>query len=197
MRKSIIGTGVLILVISLMMIISPETCIKVAVIVLGIGGVVNGIYNLLAVRSFVADQTFKRIITIRGLLSIVVGLVAVILPLFLAETIWTIMIYMLAIYLIISAAMEIISTFHLKKEGIPTKMFTIEIISSIILAIILFVIPAALGLNLIRIIGIALLVVSVGLLIWEWRTSSNNTYAKAVVVEDTDAEDTKDSKDSE
>lgn len=183
MRKSIIGTGVLLLIISLMMIISPELCVKVSVIALGVGGIINGIYNLFTVRSYVADKTFKQVVAIRGLLSIAVGLVAIILPIFLAATIWNILIYVLAIFLLLSAGMEIVSTLRLKKEGIPIKVFTIEIISSIILALILFIIPATVGLALIRIIGIILLLASISLVILEWRSQSKET-ATYVVVDD-------------
>lgn len=187
MRTSILSTGILIAVISLMMIISPETCMKLVVIILGIGGVLNGIYNLISVRKFVADTNFKRIIAIRGVLSILVGLVATFLP-FLVTGILDAMLYMLAIYLIISAAMEMVSTFRMKQEGLPTKMFTIEIIASLVLALILFAIPATIGL-IIRIMGIILLVVSIAVILWGWRNKSANVTAERVVVKDIDLEE--------
>lgn len=173
MLKSIFSTGTLIAIIGLIMVISPETSIKLAVILLGIAGIVNGVYNLVSVRSLVADRGIKRLIGIRGFLSILIGLVAIILPLFLAGMILYTMVYMLASYLILSAVLEIIATSRMKKEGVPIKMFTVEIISSFILAAILFAIPAAAD-TILRIIGVVLVVLGVGFVIWEWRNQAHN-----------------------
>ncbi|MFI3256963.1 MAG: DUF308 domain-containing protein [Spirochaetales bacterium] len=183
MRKSIIGTSILIFSIGLIMIISPETCVIVSVIILGIAGIVNGFYNIFSVRNLLTDAYFKRIIFIRGLSSILIGLLAILLPVFVAQAIWYILIYMLAIYLLISAVMEIMGVLQLKKAGLETNTFTIEIIGSILLAIILFIVPATIGLFVIRIIGAIAIALSISLFIWEWR-SKPNMYVADVAVED-------------
>ncbi len=172
MRKSIIGTSFLVFAISLMMIISPETWIKVTVIILGVFALGNGVYNFLAVRPLITEANFNKIITIKAITSIVVGIAAIALPLILAELIWTIMIYVLATYLILSAIAEFISLSRLKEAGISSKVITTEIIASFALAILLFIMPGEIAIVFIRVIGIVLLIGSIGLAFWEWKNRS-------------------------
>jgi len=89
MRKTIIAMGLLTAVIGLMMIFAPEAVVKTAVIILGVAGIVNGAYNIIYVRKAIDDKNFSRIIIIRGILGIITGLIAVILPLALAGAVWT------------------------------------------------------------------------------------------------------------
>ncbi len=172
MRKSIIGTSILVFAVSLIMIISPEAWLKVTVIMLGVFALGNGVYNFIVIRPLVTESGYQRIITIRAITSIVVGLAAITLPLMLVEVIWTIMIYVLATYLILSAIAEFISLSQLKQAGLSQKVVTTEIIVSFALAILLFVLPRELALIFIRIIGCILLVGSIGLAAWEWKNRS-------------------------
>lgn len=97
MRRSYLGMGFLSLIAGLLMLFSPDAWIKVVVIVLGVAAIVNGLFNLVYVRRVFDDAYFRRSIVVRGLLSLVVGLLAVILPLALAAAVWTAMVYMLAV----------------------------------------------------------------------------------------------------
>ena len=93
--------GLLTAIIGLMMIFAPEAVVKTAVIILGVAGIVNGAYNIIYLRKAIDDKNFSRIIIIRGILGIITGLIAVVLPLALAGAVWTAMVYMLAIYLLL------------------------------------------------------------------------------------------------
>jgi uncharacterized membrane protein HdeD (DUF308 family) len=186
MRKSVIGIGILAFVIGLMMIIAPQEVIKVAVIVIGVTAIANGVYNLIKVRKLVADEDFERLTTIRGIMSILVGAIAIIFPIIFAETIWVAMSYMLAVYLIISAALALYGATKMKAAGISTKMFSTEIVVSFIVAIVLFLIPAAIGRVIIRILGIAVIVGAAGFLYWEWKNKPDYVYAEDVTDETTD-----------
>ena len=88
--------GALLALVALMMIIAPEQCIKVAVVALGIEAVVNGIFNLIKIRQLVDDKSFQLTVIVRSVISIVIGILAVFLPLRFAEAMWTIMLYVLA-----------------------------------------------------------------------------------------------------
>ncbi len=172
MRKSIIGTSLLVFAIALIMIISPETWLKVAVIIMGVFALVNGLYNLISVRPLIEESTFNRIITIRAIVSIVVGVSAIALPLLLAELIWTMMVYILATYLLLSAIAEFISVSRLKEAGLSEKALTTEIIASFVLSILLYIMPGEIALIVIRVIGIIILIGSIGMVVWEWKNRS-------------------------
>lgn len=180
MRKTYIGIGVLAIIIGLMMLIVPHQCIKAIVIILGVFSVANGVYNLFAIRRLIADSDFAITITIRGIISIIVGLLAILLPLIFAGVIWTIMVYILAFYLLISSGMEIYGATKMNKVGINTKPYIAEIIGSIIIALILLIIPAEIGTLIVRLLGIAIMIVGIGLLFFETRNKTLIVYAEEV-----------------
>lgn len=180
MRKTYIGIGVLAIIIGLMMLIVPHQCIKAIVIILGVFSVANGVYNLFAIRRLIADSDFAITITIRGIISVIVGLLAILLPLIFAGVIWTIMVYILAFYLLISSGMEIYGATKMKKVGINTKPYIAEIIGSIIIALILLIIPAEIGTLIVRLLGIAIMIVGIGLLFFETRNKTLIVYAEEV-----------------
>lgn len=169
MRKSIIGIIFLLFVVGLTMVIAPQTWIQIIVIALGVFAFGNGLYQLLFVRNKIYDVNIKRIILIRGIVSTIVGLLAITLPLILAGTVWTLMLYILAGYLLLSSIAEFISLKHLREAGMANKFITTEIIASFALSILLFILPGTIALVLVRIIGVIAIIVSISLGIWEWQ----------------------------
>ena len=89
MRKNNILIGILLAVIGLLMVIIPNQCIKAVVVVLGVGAIANGVYNLLYIRKLVPDISFQRVIISRAMMSIVIGLPAFFLPLIFAKVMLT------------------------------------------------------------------------------------------------------------
>lgn len=169
MRKAYISTGILSAVIGLLMIFAPEACIRVTVIVLGIAAIVNGLYNAVYVRRLLDDEYFGRVALVRGIASIVVGAAAVALPLALAGAVWTVMLYLLGAYLLLAALAEIYLTAKIRQAGYGTAYYWGEIALSIILAAILFAMPASIGIMLVRVLGALLIVFGAGFVVWEWR----------------------------
>lgn len=190
MKKSLLGMGILAFVIGLMMLIAPQEVVKVAVIVIGSAAIINGIFNLVKVRKLVADASFEKLITTRGIISIIIGAIAIVFPILFAETIWTVMIYMLAVYLLVSAGLELYGATKLRAAGISTKMFNTEIGISIITAIILFLIPATIGKVIIRILGLVIILAALGYLYWEWKNKPEYVYSEEIEGEEPNETDT-------
>ena len=171
MDKSKVFLGFVTAALGLFLLISPDTFISFFVIILGVAAIIDGIFILAATRDLIIDPQYKLIVTVRGVLSIVVGLLAVILPITVAAVVWKAMAYTLAIYLIISAGMQIYTITKLHRNGIMVRQSMIEVASSILIALVLFVIPAqTAGHFIIRLFGIALLVVGIGLLVIQWKS---------------------------
>ncbi len=184
MRKSYIGVGVLSIVVGLLMLFAPDAWTKVVVIILGAAAIVNGIFNLFYVRKIISDSNYRKAVILRGVISVLVGLVAVILPLALAATVWTVMLYILGAYLLVSSILEIYATVKLRSSGINAKPYYGEIVISVIMAVILFIIPAQLGMALVRVLGVLLLLAGIAVLVWEVR---NRKYVVVpTTVEDVD-----------
>ena len=168
MRKTDFMLGALLALVALMMIIAPEQCIKVAVVALGIEAVVNGVFNVLKIRQLVDDKSFQRAVIVRSVISIVIGILAVVLPLRFAETMWTLMLYVLAAYLLASAFLELYMLAKLRDTNIERRRYMLEVIISFVGAIVLFIIPQQIGLAIVRILGVLLLAVSAGYMLFEW-----------------------------
>lgn len=180
MRKTYMVIGILAIIIGLLMLIVPQQCVKIIVIILGFFSVGNGLFNLLHIRKKVADPDFIKTINIRGTISIIVGFLAIILPLTFAGILWTIMVYALAFYLLISSGMEIYGIKKMDQVGINTKPYIAEIIGSVIIAIILFIIPAEIGTFLIRILGIIIILAGIILLLAKTKREPLIVYAEEV-----------------
>lgn len=169
MRKNNILIGILLAVIGLLMVIIPNQCIKAVVVVLGVGAIANGVYNLLYIRKLVPDISFQRVIISRAMMSIVIGLLAFFLPLIFAEVMWTIMIYVLAVYLLLSAGMELYAAGKLRDTGIDRRQFLLDALISIAAAIAMFIIPAKIGIAFVRLAGLVLILVGAAYIFYAWR----------------------------
>ena len=177
MRKSFIGIGILLAIVGLLMLFSPDAWIKAVVIIVGIAAILNGIFNLIQLRNMILDRSYKRTILIRGIISIIIGLIAVIMPLTVAASIWAIMLYILAGYLIISSILELYATIKIKNSGLDTKPFYGEIIGSTVLAIVLLLMSTkGFGLILIRILGILVILFGIGIIFWEYKNKKKSDF---------------------
>ena len=171
MDKNKLFLGFMTAALGLFLLISPDTFISFFVILLGIAAVIDGIFILAATRDLIIDPQYKLIVTVRGVLSVVIGLLAVILPIAVAAVVWKAMAYTLAIYLVISAGMQIYTITKLHRNGIMIRQSLIEVASSLTLALVLFIIPAqTAGHMIVRLFGIILLIIGIGLFVIQWKS---------------------------
>lgn len=160
----------MIAVVGLFMLISPDSFMKFAVIILGITLIFDGIFILVTVRNLVVDKNYALVMAVHGWLSIAVGLLAVLLPMIFAEIFWTIMAYTMAVYLLAAAGMEIYAINMLSRNGISTKKSIFEVIICVILAIILFILPSDILRNtLVSVFGVILIIIGVAFALVQWK----------------------------
>ena len=171
MDKNKLFLGFMTSALGLFLLISPDTFISFFVILLGVAAIIDGIFILTTTRDLILDPQYKLIVTVRGIMSILVGFLAVVLPIAVAAVVWTAMAYTLAIYLLISAGMQIYTITKLHRNGIMIRQSMIEVASSLVLALVLLIIPAqSAGHFIVRIFGIVLLAIGIGLIIIQWKS---------------------------
>lgn len=199
MDKNRIFLGFVTAALGLLLLISPDSFIKLFVILLGVAAVIDGIFILATTRNLILDPQYNLIVTIRGVLSIAVGAFAVIYPLATAKTVWNIMAYSLAVYLLISAGMQIYTITKLHRNGVMIRQSMIEVLTSILLAVVLFVIPAKeVGDFIVRLFGIALVIFGAGTVILQWKNRPITVVPDSVETVDAEAaEENSESKEDE
>lgn len=194
MKRWFLYEGILLAVLGLLLIIFPTFWVKLVVILLGIGSIGYGIYSLKYTKSLYKNTHYERSILIKSIISIVIGFLVVVFPLFFAKAAWTVMMWILIIYLIATAVLGFYAASLLKDTGIERKRYFIENIILLVIAIALILLsPAALGKVIIRIVGIASMVLGLGLVIYDLVSKKDVT----VVSEYVDTTDTTDSSDSD
>lgn len=194
MKRWFLYEGILLAVLGLLLIIFPTFWVKLVVILLGIGSIGYGIYSLKYTKSLYKDTHYERSILIKSIISIAIGFLVVVFPLFFAKAAWTVMMWILIIYLIATAVLGFYAASLLKDTGIERKRYFIENIILLVIAIALILLsPEALGKVIIRIVGIASMVLGLGLVIYDLASKKDVT----VVSEYVDTTDTTDSSDSD
>lgn len=185
MDKNKFILGILTSVAGLLMIVSPETFVTLIVIILGVATIVDGLFIMITTRNLILDPQYKTIMTVRGVLSIFVGILAILLPLFVAAVVYKVMAYVLAVYLIISAVMESYGISKLHRNGIMIRQSVIEVAISVLLAVVLFIIPArTAGSVIVRICGIVILLTGLIWLFVQWKNRPITVPAEDIVVEE-------------
>lgn len=171
--------GILTAVIGLIVLIFPKRSIEVVVILLGICAIISGIYNLLKVYKISENLEFRKVVLIRSIISIILGILAVVLPfafIKVIETIVKVLLYVEAIYLILSAFAEIFMIEKLKSENANVKNLQLEILGSILIAVLLFLLAANFGETVVRILGVLCMIAGISYSIFYY-------FHKPIVVE--------------
>lgn len=190
MKKWYLSAGILAAVLGLFIIIFPTFWINLVVIILGLGAVGYGVYNLKFSKDAFEDQLYKRIIMIRSIVSIVIGVMSVLFPLAISNAAWTVMKIVLIIYLIGAAAVGFFSVSLLKDANIERKNYIFENLILLGIAVILILLsPKALGTAIIRLVGIIALVGGLGLMAFELISKKKEIVVAEVEVKDAEPEE--------
>ena len=169
----------------LLLLIVPEFCVKIILILFGIGAVAEGVYGITAERKLVDNDIFQKIMLYKSIGNIVIGILSILMPLAIAGVAWTVMTYVLAVYLVVAALSGFFATSQLKNTDVDRKQFTFENLIVLAAGVLLFVIgPKNLGAAILRIIGIAAILAGGIYILVQYKSNKNNL----VIVESGDTE---------
>ena len=197
MKRWYLYLGALLALIGLLIVIFPAFWIKVVVILLGLAMIAYGIYSLKVTKALFDDSNFVTAVSIKSIASIVIGLISVIFPLAFSGTVWTVTIWILIVSLILSAIVGFYTAALLKDTGIDRKNYFLENLFLLIAAVVLILIsPKQLGIAIVRIIGVAVMVIG-GSLIAVDLTSKKASLTVEAEVKDDDEKSSSESKPSD
>ncbi len=184
MKTKNIILGAVLAVIGILMAAVPDTCIKAAVILVGAASVAFSVYNLLVVYKQSEDAVFKKTLLIKSICTFIVGLIAVICPFVLFQTvaiIWKIVSIVLAVYLILYAGVSVYSSAKLRNSfPLESRRLIFEALIFVAIAVLLIIIPIeSFGRAFVRTVGLGGLLVGLIMIIVEVAVSKRTAPAKA------------------
>lgn len=168
MKRWYLYSGILAALLGLLVIIFPTFWIRLVVVIIGLAAIAYGVYSLKITKAIFDDSDYKKTILIKSIVSIIAGVMAVLFPLAIGGAAWTAMIWVLIIYLLVSAAIGFYSVALLKDSGLDRKRYIIENLLLLAVAVVLILIsPRSLGNAIIRLIGIITLCAGVVLIVFD------------------------------
>lgn len=159
--------SVLIFVLGLAMVIAPTQLLGFLVIVLGAGAIVLGLYDIIKVRKIAEDSKYRLAVVIRGVVSLIIGVLAIILPIKVAQAAIGAMQIVLGIYLVLCAVVDFYLVVKLHQLSIPAKAMAGKALVCFAVGVLLFVLKAETIANVImRIIGVVIMLGGVAFLVY-------------------------------
>lgn len=185
--------GSLLVVLGIYLMFQQESFVRIFISILGLFLVGSGVASLFALRTYTLGRRTKMATLIQALISIVLGLVAFFVPLSAANVSWTLLLTLIAIELIFSAIISFLDALLLRKSELPVSALLSEGVFSLVVAILLFVFPKQIGSMLLKLVGVVLIAMGLGMVLWSVRIRKINRQfsptaieAEAVVVDEGD-----------
>jgi len=152
--------GLIIVVAGVFILVKRDSFLRVFVMVLGVLAITNGASSLLSMNRYSFGRYNRNATLVKGILSLVIGVLAVVLPIFTLETTWRIFMYVLAAQMLISAVITLIAAIAVRSKGMAASQMVGEGVVSLFFAVFLFLFPRSIGNLLVTIFGI--IVIAVG-----------------------------------
>ncbi len=163
--------GLIVIAVGVLIFIYSDYFVTILMIAAGVGAICDGFYTLFSIKGWRFSSATKTLAILKSIVTILLGLAAVLVPMFVAQTAITILVYAFAIGLIFSAVVSFqnAATARSFLPGIPIDHFIFEGIVSILVAVLLFTNPTAVLTTFAKVIGIVIAVFGCGAIIWAFR----------------------------
>ena len=157
--------GVLAIVFGVLAFIAPLWSIGVLVLLFAAWAIVDGVTGIwTGIRTRTTDRNWWLEI-LEGVVSIIAGLIALVLPGFAAE----VLVLLIGAWAIVTGAFEIWSAIRLREEIEGEVWLALAGVASILFGIVLFLFPAAGALSLVWLIGSGAIAFGAFLVLLGWR----------------------------
>ncbi len=125
--------------------------------------VITGTSSLVTLNKYSFNKFNRNSTLIKGVASIIIGVLAVILPITIGGALWRTVLYVLAVQLLLSAIVVIVDAFAVRLLGLSPAPLFLEGVVSLVVSILLFISPKTIADLLVTILGVALIVVAVAI----------------------------------
>ena len=153
--------GAVVVTVGIIIIGHTDSFLKIVMIAAGIGAIVDGVYTLIGSKKWKYTDLTKTLTTVKALESLGVGLAAVLVAIFAADTALTIVVYIFAVGLVFSSIVSFQNAAVAKNFEIADMRshFIVEGVISLLIAILLFFKPVDTLVKVVQILAIGFIVV--------------------------------------
>ena len=155
--------ALVVVVLGIFMLVREDLFKQILVMALGLVAIVTGITSLATMHRYSFGKFNQGTTLVKGVLGLIIGVLAVVMPLAVGEAIWTVLIYLLAAQMLIAAVVMLTDAVAVRSAGFPAAPLVTEGLISLVLAVILFIFPRDVADLLVTILGITVMVVGVTL----------------------------------
>lgn len=184
-RNWVLGyiVGALVAALGVFVMFQGESFVRFFVVLLGLFVTVSAVAQLLALSSYRLIPFFHRATLVRTIVSIILGLCAIILPLATAKVSWMLLLYTMATVLALSAIITLIDAILTAKGGAFRLSLLLDGLFSLAVSILLFAFPEKIGTVLLKLVGILVILAGLSLVVIASRGRSIARRAKTVTIE--------------
>ena len=122
--------GIVILVVGIIVINHTDSFLKIVMIAAGLGTFIDGLYTLNGTKKWKYTDTTKKLAMAKGIESIAIGVAAVLIAIFAADTALTVMVYIFAIGLVFSSVVALSNGEWLNDDTYATKNYRYSVFIS-------------------------------------------------------------------
>jgi len=183
--------GSLLMIFGIYLMFQQESFIRIFISILGLFLAGSGLFSLFSLNRYQLGKRTKIATLVKALISLGLGVVAIIVPLSAANVSWTVLLYVIAAELIFSSIILFLDALLLRKSGIIISGMLSEGVFSLVVAILLFVFPQQIGSMLLKLVGAVLIASGLAMVLWAYRirkinrqSSTQTIEAEAVVVDE-------------
>jgi uncharacterized membrane protein HdeD (DUF308 family) len=162
--------SILLIVLGVYISVQSQNFLSVLLILFGIASVINGIKEFLLVSRFSDFQTSKVASIVSGITSIVIGVFIIVYPFISQKLVTTIILYLFALQLIITALSRVIGSLTVKRNKL--EGFSLSLIPAafnIAIALIFILFPTQVTTFFVKIVGFIVIAYGAGLFFWAFK----------------------------
>jgi len=184
-RNWVLGyiVGALVAALGVFVMFQQDSFLQFFVALLGLYVTISAVVQLLALSSYRLVPLFHRVTLVRTIVSIILGLCAVILPLATAKVSWMLLLYTMATVLGLSSLITIIDAIITAKGGSFRLSLLLDGLFSLAVSILLFAFPQQIGTVLLKLVGILIIIAGLSLVVIASRGRSLSKRASAQTIE--------------
>lgn len=151
--------AVLIIILGIFILIRKDLFKEIFMVAIGLVVLVASIRSLITMMKFPLGKMSRNFTLAKGILGLIIAVLAIVMPIATGETVWLILLYSLAIQLLLASIVLIIDSFVLHRVGFPILPLISEALISLAVAIALFVFPKSIADLLVNILGVVVIIV--------------------------------------